>query len=730
MTYVKGNIKHIIFKSDTGFNVGLFKVLDTDNEEIEVYLNKTIIFTGTFSDLNNKVDYIFHGDLVEHPKYGDQFSVTAYEQIMPESKNGIISFLSSKIFSGVGVKLATSIVDTLGDEALELIDEDYHNLLLVPKMTEKKAIKIQTILKRESASYKIIVNLQTMGFSMNEASNIYKYYKENTMFIIEDNIYAVVNDIEGIGFLTVDRIAFQREIPSDDERRIKACILYIMGELCLNNGNIYNDIEDIYLGVTNYLHIDFSLDDFKLYLSKLELRREIVIEEDRYYLKEYYDSEVYNAHFIRKILKNKNENFDNLDKYIYKLENSFDLKYNEKQQLAIKDSFLKNFLVITGGPGTGKTTIIKAIVGLYREIHKLTIDKASEEIALLAPTGRAAKRITEATGVPAMTIHKFLKWNKETNAFGVNEFNQVDVKFVIVDEVSMVDHYLLTSLFKGLTSNVKIIFVGDYNQLPSVGPGEILKDLIECGHVPVIELNDLYRQKENSYIVEVAYEIKNGVISNDIVSKHDDYNFIETRKNEIKTIVVELCKKALEKGYSYKEIQVLVPMYKGINGIDAMNIMLQDVFNPKTKNSKSFSHNNITYRIGDKVLQIKNNNDLNISNGDIGTIENIIFQNGEEKILVAFNDEIIEYNPKDFDDIRLGYAISIHKSQGSEFDIVILPMDLSYNRMLYRKLIYTAVTRAKKSLMIVGEKEALKRAIINTREQKRKTTLGDRISKL
>ncbi|MDD2495928.1 MAG: ATP-dependent RecD-like DNA helicase, partial [Tissierellia bacterium] len=340
MTYIKGNIKHIIFKSDTGFTVGLFKVLDTDDESIMSYLNKSITFTGTFNDLNNNVDYILYGDLVEHPKYGEQFLVNAYEQIMPESTNGIISFLSSKVFPGVGVKLATHIVDTLGDNALDLINEDYHNLLLVPTMTEKKALKIQTILKRESASYKIIINLQTMGFSMNEASKIYKYYKESTMPIIEDNIYTVVSDIEGIGFLTVDKIAFQREILSDDERRINACILYIMSELCMNDGNIYNDLEDIYLGVTNYLHFDFSLEDFKLYLSKLSLENKIVIDEDRYYLREYYDSEVYNAKFVMKLLKGSSESFGNLDVYIHKLEGDYGLKYNEKQRLAIKDSFL------------------------------------------------------------------------------------------------------------------------------------------------------------------------------------------------------------------------------------------------------------------------------------------------------------------------------------------------------------------------------------------------------
>lgn len=727
MTYIKGNLRQIIFKSESGFIVGLFKVIDTDDNK--GYLNKSITFTGTFHDLKMEVDYILYGDIVEHPRYGEQFLVTTYEQIMPESTNGIISFLSSKLFPGVGVKLATRIVNTIGANVLEMINEDYHCLLLVPTITEKKALKIQQILKRENASYKIIINLQNLGFSMNEASKIYQYYKESTMAIIEDNIYALVNDIDGIGFLTVDNIAALREIPENDERRIRACIIYIMTELCMTNGNIYNDLEDIYSSVTNYLHFDFSIEDFNYYLLKLNKENKVIIEDNHYYLKDYYETEVNNAKFIVKLLSNDNEEFGNLDVYIHKLETDYNLKYNDKQHLAIKTSFLKNFLVITGGPGTGKTTIIKAIVGLYMQLHKLTIEKASSEMALLAPTGRAAKRITEATGVGAMTIHKFLKWNKETNDFGVNEFNKAEVKFVIVDEVSMVDHFLLTHLFEGLPTNVKIIFVGDHNQLPSVGPGEVLKDLIQCDAIPIIELNALYRQKENSYIVSLAHEIKNGQITEDYTTKHDDYNFVETRRGDIQNIVVELCKKALDKGYSYKEIQVLIPMYKGINGIDAINTMLQDVFNPNIDGGRDFTHNNVTYRIGDKVLQIKNNNDLNISNGDIGTIENILYSGGNYTILIDFNDEILEYSAKDFDDIRLGYAISIHKSQGSEFDIVILPMDLSYNRMLYRKLIYTAVTRAKKSLMIVGEKEAFKRAVINKREQVRKTSFDKRIMK-
>jgi exodeoxyribonuclease V alpha subunit len=725
MTYIKGNLKQIIYKTDKGFIVGLFKVTDTDT--MDQYLNRNVTFTGTFHDLKMDMDYILYGDLVEHPKYGEQFLVTTYEQIMPESTNGIISFLSSKLFPGVGVKLATNIVNTLGNNVLDMIMDDYHHLLIVPSMTEKKALKIRDILKRESASYKIIINLQNMGFSMNEASKIYNYYKETTMTIIEDNIYELVIDIDGIGFLTVDKIAAQREIEENDERRIKACITYIMSDLCMVNGNIYNDIEDIYLGVSSYLNFEFSMDDFNYYLLKLNKENKIIIEDNRYYLTDYHKMEVYNAKFLKKLLSDSNESFNNIDKYIKQLEKEDNIKYNEKQKLAIKTSFLKNFLVITGGPGTGKTTIIKAIINLYTNLFNITKERASEEMALLAPTGRAAKRIMETTGVSAMTIHKFLKWNKETNDFGVNEFHKAEVKFVIVDEVSMIDNSLLFHLFEGLPNNIKMIFVGDHNQLPSVGPGEILKDLINSLEVPVIELNDLYRQKENSYIITLAHNIKNGIIPTDYETKRSDYNFIEARKGDIKDYIVKLCEKALSKGYSHSEIQVLIPMYKGINGIDNINNTLQDIFNPYNEKSLTFTHNNVTYRIGDKVLQIKNNNDLNISNGDIGIIENIIYSDDEYTILINFNDEIFEYTKKDFDDIRLGYAISIHKAQGSEFDIVIMPMDLAYNRMLYRKLIYTGVTRAKTSLMIVGEKEAFERSILNQREEKRKTSLSERL---
>lgn len=725
MSYIKGSVKQFIYESDKGFIVGLFKVNDSDN--LDAYLNKSIIFTGTFHQLKLNMDYIFNGDLIEHPKFGEQYLVTSYEQIMPESTNGIISFLSSKLFPGVGVKLATDIVNALGDNVLDLIISNYQNLLIVPKMTEKKALKIQQILNKENESYKIIINLQNMGFTMSEASKIYKVYKEAALKILDDNIYNVISDVEGISFLTVDKVAALKEISENDERRIEACILYIINDLCLTNGDTYADIHDIYNGVINYLNFDFLIDDFNYRILKLNKDGLIIIEDDRYYLKKYYDSEVKNAKFINTLLSNPKDLNESLDHQIQTLEKEYRLKYNEKQKNAIKSSFNENFLIITGGPGTGKTTIIRAIVEIYIRFSKLRSEKAHLEMALLAPTGRAAKRIMETTGVTAMTIHKFLKWNKETNEFGVNENNKADVKFVIVDEVSMIDNFLLTNLFTGLPSNIKLIFVGDHNQLPSVGPGDVLKDLINSKKIKTIELNDLYRQKEGSYIISLAHEIKDGIIDNDFTKKRDDYNFIEASKGDIKTYILKLCENAIQKGYSYKDIQVLVPMYKGINGIDSMNGMLQDVFNPKADRKNTFISNNVEYRVGDKVLQIKNNNDLNVSNGDIGVIRSINLKDSEYTIEIDFSYDIIEFSKKDFEDIRLGYAISIHKAQGSEFDIVVMPMDSAYSRMLYRKLIYTGITRAKKTLMIVGEKDAFIKAIMNNKERIRKTSLSRRL---
>jgi len=500
-----------------------------------------------------------------------------------------------------------------------------------------------------------------------------------------------------------------------------------MFDLCLSSGNTYSSFNEIYLRCYKYLGIDISIETFEYHILRLNKMGKVVILDDKYILKSIYDVECGIAEKVIKLINKKKSEVKGLDTLIPFLESIFDISYNELQKKAIITGIENNFSIITGGPGTGKTTIIKGIVESYKKIKCLTDDGLIRNMVLLAPTGRAARRIMESTNFKAQTIHKFLKWDKETDTFQINKNNKSDVKFVIVDESSMIDIFLFNSLLDGLKDDVKIIMVGDANQLPSVLPGSVLKDLIDINIVPTIELNELYRQKEDSYIINFAYEIKNGKLSDNYKEKKGDYNFIETGKNNIEPLVCELCKKAIEKGYSYNNVQVLVPMYKGINGIDNLNNKLQNIFNPKSDNKDEFVFNDVVFREGDKVLQTKNISDLDISNGDIGIIDSITKTTNNVSAIVNFDGIIVELTKKNFEDLRLGYAISIHKSQGSEFDIVIMPMDLSYKRMLYRKLIYTGVTRAKKSLTLIGESEALEYGVARIEEETRNTLLKELI---
>lgn len=722
---LKVSVIDIFYKSEKGFMVGNSKILETPSEYKE-YENTTITFSGEFPELLKDNTYMFYGLFVNHPKYGDQFKVDNCEKIMPEGKSAIVSFLSSGIFPKVGIKTAVKIVDKLGEGALDLIIDNYNNLLTVPNMTEKRAIDIYNILKQEKESYKVVIYLQDTGFTFNEATKIYKIYKSNSLDNIDKNIYSIVEDVKDIGFLTVDKIAISMNIQKDDIRRIYACIIYCIYDFCMSTGSTYVNSEDIYLRICDVLGITLDIKTIEDYLFNLNKQGKIIIIDDKYYLRDFYECEVYISNRVVGLLSVSKDKVKKMDNYINMLENLFNIKYNKLQKEAIISSVENNFTIITGGPGTGKTTIIKGVVELYKNIACLSEEGMCNDIALLAPTGRAAKRIKEATGFNASTIHRFLKFNKETNDFGINKNNRSEAKFLIVDEASMIDMFLFRSLLEGLNKEVKIVLVGDYNQLPSILPGEILKDLIGSNKVPLIELNELYRQKEDSYIVEFANEIKDGKLK-DFESKKSDYSFIKCDKYNIENMIVEVCKKAIVKNYSYKEIQVLIPMYKGINGIDNINIKLQEVFNPKDKSKREIEYNKVIFRENDKVLQTKNISDYDVSNGDIGIIKHIGDEKDNHKILIDFDGECVEYTKTDLENVKLGYAISIHKAQGSEFDCVILPMDLSFNRMLYRKLVYTGVTRAKKLLILIGEPEALLRGVDNISNDHRKTTLNQMI---
>lgn len=727
--YIKGNLQKIIFDNGNGYVIATIKIKETNDDELNDYINKSMTFTGYFDTLNENSSYILYGNIINHPKYGMQYQVDSYEQVKPDDKDGVKEFLCSDLFSGIGEKLASSIVDILGDDALNRIIEDKNCLTLVPKLSIKKANQIYDTLIKYEESHKTIVYLTELGFTMHDALTIYNLYKNNTLREIEHNIYDILDKTDEISFPKVDSVALKQET-YEEINRVKSCIIYIMKSLIYKNGDTYLLLDDIKNNVQDYLQDYISDELFDDYLNELSIEGKVIIEDNKYYIVDIYKSEMFIVSKFKRILQKDEKEYKKIDNIISVLEKNNAFTYSDKQKEAIKMSLKNRITVITGGPGTGKTTIVKAIIEAYKSINKISDSEVEEKIASLAPTGRAAKRLSESTGLLSSTIHRFLKWNKENNEFGINEFNKVFHKLIIIDEASMIDINLFASLLKGLTDDIQIILVGDYNQLPSVGPGQVLKDIIESNVIPIIELDLLYRQDEESYIPILSNEIKNNCVDN-FLQPHDDYQFLKCNSDSIKSNLCHIAKQIIDKGYNYKNFQIMAPTYLGLNGIDILNKTLQDVFNPNDGSKKEYKSGNITYRENDKVLELVNMPDDNVFNGDIGIIEEIIpatiSESKREEMYINFDGNIIKYLPKDLNKIKHGYAISIHKSQGSEFDVVIIPLCMSYNRMLYRKLIYTGITRAKKKLILIGDPNAFIRGVQNNAEYKRKTNLKEKL---
>ena len=634
------------------------------------------------------------------------------------------------MFKGIGEKLATTIVEYLGDDTLNKILEDVNNLYLIPKISKKKVDIIYNTLQKYEESHNTIVYLTEIGFSMHDALLVYNLYKQNTIIKIEHNIYNIINQIDDISFSTIDKIALKMGMDRLDERRIKALIIYVFKSLTFKNGDVYLYYDDIYRELCRILNIIISDSAFDIYLKELIYEDKIVEDNNKYFLYESYNDEVYIANFINVSLRIPIQDNKKIDKQIEYLEQHNGIIYNDKQKEAIKAALNNNLTIITGGPGTGKTTIIKAITTIYQELNGLTYDNLVNEIALLAPTGRASKRMSQATFLPAMTIHRFLKWSKESNSFLINEENQSDCKLVIIDEVSMIDNFLMANLLRGIKQNCKLILVGDANQLPSVGSGQILKDLIDSELINTINLDVLYRQAEGSYINVLAHDINKGYVYG-LFEKADDYQFVSATSYEIISKLKEQSKEFIKLGYN--NLQIMAPMYAGINGIDNLNKELQDIFNPKDNEKRELKIGDVIFRENDKILQLVNMPEENVFNGDVGTIKYILFANTSKskknEIYVDFEGNIVKYLPKDFNKIKHGFVISIHKSQGSEFDYVLIPMVSLYQRMLYRKLIYTGITRAKKKLIIIGEKSAYINSVYNNISYNRKTDLINKLTK-
>ena len=722
MSYIKGTISKIIYRNNSnGYTVGLIKIKESDEE-----VGKIETFTGVLPEFNEKTIYQLNGTFTTHNKYGYQFQVDSFEIVLPEKKDELVDFLSSDLFP-IGEKTAKKIVGAFGEDTIDVILNNKEKLLEIPRLGIEKINKINNILKEYQSTSNIVLELNRMGFNTKDSLMLLNKYKDKVIRIIDNNIYDLIDNIN-LNFKEIDTIAINNKYDLYDERRIEALIIYLLNEITFEQGDTYSFFQEIYNSIIKYLP-DLKSEDLEYYLIKLSKQKRVVIKKEKYYLKELYDAEEYIADRIYRLNNMERRKLPKLKEKIKELEQKIGITYDESQKNAIITSLNNNFTITTGGPGTGKTTIIKGIIRMLVD----TCHISPQNIALLAPTGRASRKLMEVCNIPAYTIHKYLGWDKDNNTFSHNEINVCKEEYIIVDEASMIDTMLMFSLLKGTRLDSKFIFIGDYYQLPSVSQGQVLKDMIDSEVLDVIKLNNLYRQKDGNYIINLAHEIKNKELSDNFLTKKEDYNFIEVDNDYILTSIKDIILKALEKGYREKDIQVLAPMYKSQNGIDNLNKMLQEIFNPKSNDKNELTVGNKTYREGDKVLELVNDSDNSISNGDLGYIINITNKekndNKKNEIIVDFDGNIVSFSPDKFINITHGYAISVHKSQGGEFNMVIIPFVNSFKRMLYNKLIYTAVTRAKSKLILIGSREAFIYGVNNDYVNNRKTTLKEMLIK-
>lgn len=722
MSYIKGTISKIIYRNNSnGYTVGLIKIKESDEE-----VGKIETFTGVLPEFNEKTIYQLNGTFTTHNKYGYQFQVDSFEIVLPEKKDELVDFLSSDLFP-IGEKTAKKIVGSFGEDTIDVILNNKEKLLEIPRLGIERINKINNILKEYQSTSNIVLELNRMGFNTKDSLMLLNKYKDKVIRIIDNNIYDLIDNIN-LNFKEIDTIAINNKYDLYDERRIEALIIYLLNEITFEQGDTYSFFQEIYSSIIKYLP-DLKSEDLEYYLIKLSKQKRVVIKKEKYYLKELYDAEEYIADRIYRLNNMERRKLPKLKEKIKELEQKIGITYDESQKNAIINSLNNNFTITTGGPGTGKTTIIKGIIRMLVD----TCHISPQNIALLAPTGRASRKLMEVCNIPAYTIHKYLGWDKDNNTFSHNEINVCKEEYIIVDEASMIDTMLMFSLLKGTRLDSKFIFIGDYYQLPSVSQGQVLKDMIDSEVLDVIKLNNLYRQKDGNYIIDLAHEIKNKELSDNFLTKKEDYNFIEVDNDYVLTSIKDIILKALEKGYREKDIQVLAPMYKSQNGIDNLNKMLQEIFNPKSNDKNELTVGNKTYREGDKVLELVNDSDNSISNGDLGYIINITNKekndNKKNEIIVDFDGNIVSFSPDKFINITHGYAISVHKSQGGEFNMVIIPFVNSFKRMLYNKLIYTAVTRAKSKLILIGSREAFIYGVNNDYVNNRKTTLKEMLIK-
>lgn len=717
MEKICGTVDTIIFASQDN----RFTVLKLSPEKLSTQI--TVTLNGIAPLIGQLLE--IEGEWVKHPKFGQQFKATTYKTVAPTEISGIEKFLASGAINGIGPAMAKKIVAEFGEKTLEVIAKSPNELLKIPGIGKKTAEKISTSYLEQSELTEIMVWLENHGISNTYAGKIFAKYGSFAIDIMEKDIYRLFQDIEGIGFLTADKLAFNLGIQREDKRRIISGIDYALMQLC-NNGHCCIPEMALVDKTAKILQVNNQI-IFTILKERIDngsLNTEVVGGETLIYPPYLYYAEKKVATRLLQLQQATEPlSEDNLSLFIKVWEKDNQIQLAQKQKEAIKACLHHGILVLTGGPGTGKTTVIKGILSILKA--------QGLKIRLAAPTGRAAKRLSETTGQTALTIHRLLEANnlaQDDNlqlGFSKDIDDQLDADVIILDEVSMVDIVLMHHFLNAVPDGCRIILVGDTDQLPAVGPGSVLKDIIRSQKIPAIRLDEIFRQAQTSMIIQNAHIINAGRLP-DLRKQYSDFVFYELNDDtSITQKILDLCTKDLpHEGFDVlKDVQILSPMHRFLCGVENLNLMLQEQLNPK-KNQDELKYSSQTFRVGDKVMHIRNNYQKNVFNGDIGFIQDI----NNEKLTVDYFDHIVTYEKNELNELTLAYASSVHKSQGSEYKVVIIPLSTSHYIMLQRNLLYTAITRAKQKVIIIGSKKALMTAVQSNRTQKRYTLLAERLA--
>lgn len=734
MIVIQGVITRITYyNEEQGFGIVRIK-LDYRKKDVAQY--RTTLFSNILTVLSSfdrkpipDEEYQFTGEL-ETSAYGIQLRAKSFKRVNEQSQEGVITYLSSDYFPGVGKMAASRIFLHLGPNAIQKIVEN-RSVLDDIAITQQQKDTIYENLIINAANEKQMVALLNLGITVSMANKIIKVLGDKAYEMIQKDPYQLIHLIERIGFLRADAIALSMGIAKDSPIRLKALVLYVLHQSIFSTGNTFIGTQDLYVAAHQLLkdedHI-LDKDQYRYVLEELISDKHIVVDESAlvYDVMTYY-AEYRIAKRIYHFLQNSAAEFEpNLvEKTVENVAKNNHITYGVKQKEAIIKAIFEPIVIITGGPGTGKSTIIKGIIDTYSALFEKG-DLIKEHIALVAPTGRASKRLKEVTKHEAMTIHKLLGF--KGGHFTVTEEAPLDFKMIIIDEFSMVDTHLASILFSSITPTTKVIIVGDADQLPSIGPGNLLSDLINTKEITTIKLDKIHRQASDSSIIRLAHIIKEGQMVEDIQTIQPDRRFLVCEDIHMISTLEEVIRNALLQGYDLiRDIQVLVPIYKGDVGINAINHRLQDVFNP-TLDEIIYQGNR--FRVNDKVIQLVNRHDKQVMNGDIGYV--LTIEKDVDRFVgmhVMFDFGSVYYEKDELDDLHLAYAISIHKAQGSEFGLVIVLFSFKYFMMLKRKLIYTAITRAKKMLFMIGNPDAMRRGVVEL-EETRQTKIGERIQEI